>query len=91
VKVPCIITPFATKIEEMHFVDALRDLNTMGFLPPDSLLSDKDDYPEKEEIQIRFKNKKYLEVDLPEEIWRPHTIHWVQALSLLNVLSNNCE
>lgn len=90
VDAPAHISPFPHPDDLNAFLISLDALQTQGGIPPGyGLLPEEWDetgYPAYEVIGSgRAGNgKKKLTILLPDEVWRPRALHWVQALYLLN-------
>ena len=90
VDVPEGISPFATLEAENDFHDALaiaREENIVPYgygLHPEEL--DGDDYPTLEIIRSSRRGRREIEVGLPDHIWRPRGLLWIQGLDILTRL-----
>jgi hypothetical protein len=77
--------------EEQDFLDALQKIDAAGIVPvgygvhPEEL---GDGYPTREVLNVGFRARKELILDLTLEIWYPRAVRWVQALDLLTRLQD---
>ncbi|KAJ7577912.1 hypothetical protein C8J56DRAFT_710462, partial [Mycena floridula] len=65
-------------------------LNESGYIPESYNLRpeewDEDGYPAFEIIRTGRTSTKELRVSLPDEIWRPRALQWVQALDIMTAI-----
>jgi hypothetical protein len=86
VKVPQSRIPFTDPTHEIWFSAALNDIRIAGLVPPGYGVCpsewDEDGYPRHEMITFGRRKKEFI-IDLPEAIWLPRAITWVQGLHTL--------
>ncbi|KAF9066794.1 hypothetical protein BDP27DRAFT_1145645, partial [Rhodocollybia butyracea] len=87
---PKYADPFQDDQTHLVFEAALARLNRSGQIPLGYGIHpsewDSDGYPSVGTIRSGRKGTKRLEVALPDPIWRPRSVQWVQGLYLMNQL-----
>ncbi|KAJ7571931.1 hypothetical protein C8J56DRAFT_810197, partial [Mycena floridula] len=90
VKAPRHRNPFSSEHESELFRRTSSALNESGYIPESYNLRpeewDEDGYPAFEIIRTGRTSTKELRVSLPDEIWRPRALQWVQALDIMTAI-----
>ncbi|KAJ7588356.1 hypothetical protein C8J56DRAFT_785861, partial [Mycena floridula] len=90
VDTPRRVNPFRDPIIRRLFEDALTTITQSGHVPAEFGIRPEEwedgVYPTYEILHSGRRGTKELRISLPDEIWRPRAVQWVQALDIMTQL-----
>lgn len=90
VKAPRHSNPFRDETVMAAFTTALAQVQNLGHIPRGfGMLPDEwenEEYPTFEVLRSGRRGTKELRIALPDRIWRPRAVRWVQALDVMSQL-----
>ena len=89
------VSPFTSQVQEALFQQSLTQIQEAGTVPHQfGVLSSEwgdEGYPSRETLSMGRRSRKKITIELPQVIWLPRAIAWVQGLYTMQTILYQSE